>query len=95
MGQDFMDETPKKLFEQNIAAQLQEGSKNLLTDKESIIASYLMHDYTVNEIAKLLCRSKNTIKIHIRNMKLKCNCETQTKFGAVLQSFIKNNPQDH
>ncbi len=86
----------KKGIERSVAAdvayKLKEGSNGLLTNKESIIASYLMFDYTVIEIAKNLCRSDNTIKMHIKNMKKKCNCETLTKFGAILQSFIKNNP---
>lgn len=71
------------------AAKLRKGSDHTLTTKESLIAAYLMFDYSVNDIAEFLCRSKNTIKMHIKNMKKKCNCETQTKFGAVLQEFIK------
>jgi len=89
----------KKLAERSVvlerAGKLQQGSHRLLTAKESLIASYLMFDYTVSEIAKCVCRSKNTIKMHIRNMKKKCKCETPTKFGAILQSFIKNSPQGY
>lgn len=76
-----------------VAVKLKNGSDHILTSRESLIAAYLMSDYTANDIAELLCRSKNTIKMHIKNMKKKCKCETQTKFGAVLQEFIKNNPQ--
>lgn len=76
----------------DVAIKLKNGSDHILTSKEALIAAYLMSDYTSNDIAELLCRSKNTIKMHIKNMKKKCKCETQTKFGAVLQEFIKNNP---
>ncbi len=85
----------KECLHVELAFNLKEGSHRLLTTKESIIASYLILDYTVNDIAILLCRSKNTIKKHIKNMKKKCNCATQTKFGAILQNFIKNNPQGY
>ncbi len=47
----------------------------------------------VDDIADLLCRSRNTIKTHIKNLKRKCRCETGTRLGVVLQIFIKNNPQ--
>ena len=87
-----MEKTTVKFPELKVAAQLKGGCNRLLTDKECMIAAYLMLDYTANDIAKLLCRSKNTIIMHIRNMKKKCRCQTQTRFGAVLQSFIKNNP---
>ena len=76
-------------IELEVANTLKEGSCGLLTDKESLIASYLISDYTVAKIAKRLFRSRNTIKMHIRNIKRKCNCETQTKLGAILQGFIK------
>ena len=90
-----MEKTTIKQVETKLAAQLKKGCNDLLTDKQCLIAAYLILDYTVNDIAKLLCRSKNTIKMHIRNMKKKCHCETQTRFGAVLQSFIKNNPEGY
>lgn len=77
-------------YQLNLAFKLKHGSQGLLTKKESLIASYLLSGCTVNEIAELLSRSKNTVKMHIKNMKKKCHSETQTKFGAVLQSFIKS-----
>jgi DNA-binding NarL/FixJ family response regulator len=95
MEADCMKKGIRQTFELDLAIKLREGSNSLLTDKESIVASYLIYDYSVNEIAQHLCRSKNTIKIHIRNMKKKCKCGTQTKFGAILQSFIKNSPQGY
>lgn len=78
------------LFQLNLASKLKLGSKGILTKKEALIASYLLSGCTVNEIAANLSRSKNTVKMHIKNMKKKCQSETQTKFGAVLQSFIKS-----
>lgn len=75
-----------------VAEKLKRGSDRVLTAREALVASYLMFDYNTNDIAEFLCRSKNTIKMHIKNIKKKCNCETQTKLGAVLQNFIKNNP---
>lgn len=85
----------KKYVQSEAAIKLKMGSDNLLTDKEAIIASYLMLDYTANDIAILLCRSKNTIKKHIINIKKKCRCETHTRLGAILQNFIKNNPEGY
>lgn len=79
-------------FHLNFAVKLKHGSEGLLTKRESLIAAYLVSGYTVNEIAGFLSRSRNTIKMHIKNMKKKCKCETQTKFGAILQGFIKNHP---
>lgn len=79
----------------NIAAQLREGSKNLLSHKESIVAAYLIMDYNVQEITVELCRAITTIKTHISSMKRKCNCRTYTKLGAILQSFLKNSPLDY
>lgn len=75
---------------EDIADQLREGSKNLLTKKEALVASYLISDFTIGRIAKQLCRSKNTIKIHMRHIKRKCCCKTQAKLGAILQGFLKN-----
>lgn len=80
------------LLELESAAQLKKGAKRLLTDKEVLIASYLLSDYTISQIAKQLCRSNNTIKMHIKNIKRKCRCETQARLGAVLQIFFKNTP---
>lgn len=74
----------------NTANTLKNGSDGLLTKKEALVASFLVSDHNVNEIAEALCRSRNTIKMHIRNMKKKCKCGTQTRFGAILQGFIKN-----
>lgn len=85
----------KSIREGNLVHMLKEGSNGLLTRKEAVIASYLVEDYTVNDIADLLCRSRNTVKMHIKNIKRKCRCETRTRLGAVLQSFIKNNPQGY
>lgn len=77
---------------ESLVEALKEGSNGLLTRKEAVIASYLVEDYTVNDIADLLCRSRNTIKMHIKNIKRKCGCETRTRLGAVLQNFIKQDP---
>lgn len=82
------------LQERNLVEILKEGSNGLLTRKEAVIASYLVEDYTVNDIAEILCRSRNTIKMHIKNIKRKCRCETRTRLGAVLQSFIKKSPDN-
>ena len=76
--------------EEEIADRLRAGSENLLTKKEALIASCLISDLTVGKIAKKLCRSKNTIKIHMMNIKRKCHCKTQAKLGAILQGFLKN-----
>lgn len=88
-----MEKTSHEQLVFEVAAKLKKGSEHVLTTREALIASYLMFDYNTNNIAVFLCRSKNTIKMHIKNIKKKCNCETQTKLGAVLQNFIKNNPQ--
>lgn len=85
----------RAIQEGNLVVMLKEGSNGLLTRKESVIASYLVEDYTVNDISEILCRSRNTIKMHIKNIKRKCRCETRTRLGAVLQSFIKNSPDSN
>lgn len=73
------------------AARLKAGARGLLTHKESLIAAYMLSDYTVKDIARFLYRSENTIEMHIKNLKRKCQCETRTRLGAVLQDFLKNN----
>ena len=40
----------------NIAVQLRAGSQNLLSKQESIVAAYLIMDYSVKEVADELCR---------------------------------------
>jgi DNA-binding NarL/FixJ family response regulator len=79
----------------NIAVQLRAGSQNLLSKQESIVAAYLIMDYSMPEVATQLCRTLSTIKTQKSSIKRKCNCRTSTKLGAVLQSFLKNHPMDY
>ena len=65
----------------NTANNLKKGSGNLLTKKEALVASFLVSDYSVSKIAVALCRSRNTIKMHIKNMKKKCKCDNSNKIG--------------
>ena len=69
--------------------------KQTLTRKEAIVARYLIDDYTIKDIAALLCRSQNTIKMHIKHIKRKCDCKTSTGLGAILKDFMKNNPKGY
>ncbi len=94
MKKSLMDKIDIKK-EVNLVNKLKDGSGGLLSRKEAVVASYLVEDYTVDDIADLLCRSRNTIKTHIKNLKRKCRCETGTRLGVILQVFIKNNPQDN
>lgn len=74
----------------DVPKKLKEGSQNLLTKRESLIASYLMLGYSIKEITKMLHRSQHTIKMHVKNIKNKCHCKSQVRLGVILQNFLKN-----
>ncbi len=76
----------------DVARALKAGSQNLLSTQESIVAAYLMSGYRTDKLATVLCRSRNTIKRHVSNIKIKCDCDTHIELGSVLHSFLKNGP---
>lgn len=74
----------------DVPKKLKEGSKNLLTRREALVASYLMLGYSIKEITKMLNRSEHTIKMHVKNIKNKCHCKSKVQLGVILQNFLKN-----